>query len=224
MKRLGVAAIMLAVVGASFANFAFSQSAAPATAPAKPAATKPPTSTAAAPAATPAPYHPGANAAMDAEREKVWDSPQMLRARAWVKDYCAHSAKITPAEAKEYEAELANLSPKQMKLWLLKFQHEEEMIQQQQQMFNNARQADVGQAMALHKQMKQSYADINKDETEAAQTEEGSIKQQQQFAQERSMQKTADQDAAATDMLTQPFGGYGGYGGYGYGGVHFHFH
>ena len=212
MKRLVVAALMLAVVGVSFAKVAFSQSAAPAP------TTKP------AAATTPAPYHPGANAATDAEREKIWESPQMLRARAWVKDYCAHSAKITPAEAKEYEAELANLSPKQMKLWLLKFQHEEEMIQQQQAMFNNARQADVKQAMAVHQQMKQSYANINADANKAAQAEENSIKQQQEFAQEDGLQKNADRDAAATDLLTQPFFGYGGYGGYGYGGVHYHFH
>lgn len=218
MKRLLVAAAMLAAVGVSFASFAVGQSAAPPALPAvKPAA--------ATPAAAPAPYHAGANAAQDAERAKIWESPQMLRARAWVKDYTSHSAKITPAEAKEYEAELANLSPKQMKLWLLKFQHEEEQIQQQQQMFNNARQADVGQAMALHKQMKKSYADINADETAAAQTAEGSIKQQQQFSQEDALQKSADRDAADTSLETAPFyGGYGGYGGYGYGGVHYHFH
>lgn len=220
MKRLLVAAAMLAAVGVSFANFAFSQPAAPATTvPAKPATGT--TTTTAAPATYPA----GSNAAVNAEREKIWESPQMLRARAWVKDYCAHSAKITPAEAKEYEAELANLSPKQMKLWLLKFQHEEEMIQQQQAMFNSARQADVKQAAAVHKQMKQAYANINADENKAAQTAESSIKQQQEFAQEDGLQKNADRDAAATDELMQPFfGGYGGYGGYGYGGVHYHFH
>jgi hypothetical protein len=205
---------MLAAVGISFANFAFSQSAAPPALPSKPAA----------PAAASAAYPAGGNAAMDAEREKIWESPQMLRARAWVKDYCAHSAKITPDEAKEYEAELANLSPKQMKLWLLKFQHEEEMIQQQQQMFNSSRQADVGQAMALHKQMKQSYADINKGETAAAQTAENSVKQQQEFTQEDSLQKSADRDAADTALQTQPYWGYGGYGGYGFGDVHYHFH
>lgn len=213
MKRLLMAAAMLAAVGVCFANVAFSQTAAPAT-PAKPAA-----------AAAPAAYaKPAASA--DAEREKIWESPQMLRARAWVKDYCAHSAKISPEEAKEYEAELANLSPKQMKLWLLKFQHEEEMIQQQQQAFNQSRQADLSQAKAVHQQMKQSYANINADETKAAQTEEGSIKQQQEFAQEDSLQKTSDQDAAATDLMTPFYGGYGygGFGGYGYGGVHYHFH
>ena len=210
MKRLLVAAAMLVAVGVSFANFAFSQSAAPPSLPAKPA--------------TPAAYPAGADAAQNAERQKIWESPQMLRARAWVKDYCAHSAKITPAEAKEYEAELANLSPKQMKLWLLKFQHEEEMIQQQQAMFNSARQADVKQAAAVHKQMKQAYANINKDENAAAQTAESSIKRQQQFAQENSLQKTADQDAAATEEMTPFYGGFGGYGGYGYGDVHYHFH
>jgi hypothetical protein len=212
MKRLVVAAVTLAVVGVSFANFAFSQTAAPATTAAKPAA------------AAPAAYPAGGNAAMDAERAKIWESPQMLRARAWVKDYCAHSAKVTPEEAKEYEAELANLSPKQMKLWLLKFQHEEEMIQQQQAMFNSSRQADVQQAMAVHKQMKQAYANVNADANQAAKTAEDSITQQQEFAQEDGLQKNADRDAAATDMLTQPYFGYGGYGGYGFGGVHYHFH
>lgn len=212
MKRLLMAAAMLAVVGVSFANSAFSQTAAPATG----TTTKSP--------ASPAAYAQP-SASVDAEREKIWESPQMLRARAWVKDYCAHSAKISPEEAKEYEAELANLSPKQMKLWLLKFQHEEEMIQQQQQAFNQSRKADVSQAMAAHKQMQQAYANINADENKAAEIAEGSIKQQQEFSQEDALQKSADRDAAATDLLNQPFGGYGyGYGGYGYGGVHFHFH
>ncbi len=59
--------------------------------------------------------------------------------------------------------------------------------------------------MALHKQMKQSYADINKDETAAAKTAENSVKQQQEFAQEDSLQKTADQDAAATDDADAAF-------------------
>jgi hypothetical protein len=210
MKRLLMAAAMLAAVGVCFANVAFSQTAAPA---------KPAAAAAAAAYAKPA-------ASVDAEREKIWDSPQMLRARAWVKDYCAHSAKISPEEAKEYEAELANLSPKQMKLWLLKFQHEEEMIQQQQQAFNQARKADLSQAKAVHQQMQQSYANINADETKAAETEESSLKQQQEFAQEDELQKSSDRDAAVTDLMTPFYGGYGygGFGGYGYGGVHYHFH
>ena len=57
-----------------------------------------------------------AQAAMDAEREQIWNSPDMLRARAWLKDYCSKSAKVTPELAKEYETELANMTPKQMKI------------------------------------------------------------------------------------------------------------
>ena len=44
-----------------------------------------------------------------AEREKIWNSPTMLHARAWVQEYCQRSAKITPAEAQQYMKELENL-------------------------------------------------------------------------------------------------------------------
>ncbi len=210
MKRLVVAAVMLAVVGLSFAKFAVGQSAVATTTTVKPPA---------------AANSAGTTTAADAERSQIWDSPQMLRARAWLKDHDAHSARVTPEEAKEHETELANLSPKQMKLWLLKFQHEEEVNQQQRAMFNSQRQAEVHQAMAMHEQIKQSYKNINADANQAAQTAEDSIKQQQEFAQQDGLQKSADRGAAVTDMLTQPFfGGYGSYGGYGVGGVHYHFH
>lgn len=212
MKRLVVAALMLAFVGVNFSTLAIGQSINPATTTATPAL--------AANQAT-------SKADMDAERAKIWESPQMLRARAWLKEHDATSAKVTPEEAKEHEAELANLSPKQMKLWLLKFQHEEEINQQQRAMFNTQRQAEVQQAMAAHQQMKQAYANINADANQAAKTAAASIKQQQEFAQQDGLQKSADRDAAVTDMLTQPFlggYGYGAYGGYGIGGVHYHFH
>lgn len=210
MKRPVVAAMMLAVVGVHFATLAIGQSTNPANTAVTPAS-----------AANPATK----NADVNAERAKIWDSPQMLRARAWLKDHDAHSAKVTPEEAKEHEAELANLSPKQMKLWLLKFQHEEEINQQQRAMFNSQRQAEVQQAMAVHQQMKQAYANINVDANQAATNAQNSISQQQEFAQQDGLQKSADRDAAVTNMLTQPFlGGYGAYGGYGIGGVHYHFH
>lgn len=213
MKRPVVAALMLAVVGVHFATLAIGQSTNPATTTVKPASAANPST---------------GNAEMDAERAKIWNSPQMLRARAWLKEHDATSAKVTPEEAKEHEAELANLSPKQMKLWLLKFQHEEELKQEQRAMFDSQRQAEVQQAMATHQQMKQAYANINSDANQAAQNAEASIKRQQEFAQQDGLQKSADRDAAVTDMLTRPFfggyGGYGAYGGYGLGGVHYHFH
>src|SRR3990172_3115229 len=73
-------------------------------------------------------------ASLDAERAQIWNSPNMLRARAWLQDYCATSAKVKPGEGEKYMNELANITPTQMKLWLMKFDEEEAGKQQQQQL------------------------------------------------------------------------------------------
>ena len=208
MKRLTVTAQLLALLGGSLASIAVGQSGVPVK-----------TTSAQPSAASPVPNR----AEIDVERAKIWDSPEMLRARAWLKEHDADSAKVTPEEAQEHQTELANLSPKQMKLWLLKFRHEDEIRQQQQAMFNAQRQAQVQQAMAAHQQMKQAYANINADANQAASNVESSIKQQQEFAQQDGLQKGADRDAAVNNLLAPPFSGWGGYG-YGYGGVHYHFY
>jgi hypothetical protein len=174
----------------------------------------------------------GSSAAMDAEREQIWNSPTMLRARAWVQEYCAASAKITPEEAKQYMTELQNLSPTQMKLWLLKFDHEEASIRQQQAAFNQTRMAGVSAAQGYQRQTQQELAAVNRDENEAAAEAQQSINTQQQLASERQLQNTADRDAteaAQAQSLNWGWGGYP-YGGYGfvpggYGGdVHIHVH
>jgi hypothetical protein len=161
---------------------------------------------------------------MDAERAKIWNSPAMLRGRAWLHDYCARSAKVTPAQAEEYMTELQNMSPSQMRLWLLKFQEQEEMIQHQQAAFNLHRQAGVQQAQGVEKSTQQAYADINQGENEKGQLAEQSLDEQNQFAQQRGLQKSADRDYAAT-MNSLPWGAawanqspWGPYAGYPLGG------
>lgn len=191
-------------------------------------------------AARPAPYPStsAGGAAMDAERAKIWNSPAMLRGRAWLHDYCARSAKVTPAQAQEYMTELENMSPSQMRLWLLKFQEQEEMLHQQQAAFNVQRQAGVQQAVGINQATQQAYANINQDETEKAQTAEQSINEQTQFSQQTGLQKSADRDYAATmNSLPwgaawanqSPWGPYAGYpmggpGPYGAGGGAGHYH
>lgn len=179
------------------------------------------TPTAAAPASA-------SNAATAAEREKIWNSPTMLRARAWVQEYCQRSAKITPTEAQAYMTELQNLSPTQMKLWLLKFDHEEEMIRRQHADFNRSRQAGLNQAMSVDRTTQQAYGNINRDENEAAETAEQSYTTQQEQAAARG---DAKQDELSAEGTTEggyfdPFGGYGyaPLGGYGYGAPHIHVH
>jgi hypothetical protein len=173
----------------------------------------------------------------NAEREKIWNSPSMLRARAWVQEYCQRSAKITPEEAKQYMTELKNLSPVQMKLWLLKFQHEEDMIRQQQADFERSRQASLAQAGMYRQQYQQAGANINRDETMAAEAEEQSLQTQALEASERAQNKQTDLNMSAARTDDPLGGGYGGlYGwgyplggyGYGFGGygspVHVHVH
>jgi hypothetical protein len=167
---------------------------------------------------------------MEAERAKIWNSPAMLRARAWAQEYCQRSAKITPEEAKDYMVELQRMSPKQMKLWLLKFEEHEEMMAQQQAAFEQGRQASVQQAMAIHQSMQQAYGRINQDENEAAENAQQSINQQQENEEQANQSKLEQMNATAT----RPLGGWG-YGGYpygfgAYGGAlmspqyHYHFH
>lgn len=165
---------------------------------------------------------PQTQAEMNAEREKIWDSPDMLRARAWLKDYCSKSAKVTPEMAKAYQVELANMSPTQLKLWLLKFDEEEEQRQQQYAMFQQANAAGLQQAMAAHRQTQQAYAAINQASTQAAQGAQQEINEQRQAAQTAQENKQLEQSAP---YPYAPIGGYGGYGGYGpYGGIQYHYH
>jgi hypothetical protein len=177
-----------------------------------------------------APY-PSAPPNMSPEQAKIWNSPTMLRARAWVQEYCQRSAKITPEEANEYMAEMERMSPVQMKLWLLKFDEEEDRMRQQQADFETTRQAAVGRGMSIDHATQQSYANINRDESEAAQNAEQSVNETKEASEERLLQKSSDRDAAATALSTRPvFSGYGLYGGYspygafGSGGIHYHVH
>lgn len=200
------------------------------------------TKPATAPATNPAPQ------TIEQERNAIWNSPEMLRARAWVTDYCTNSKKMSPSEAKEYMTELENLSPKQMKLWLLQYEHQQELYVQKEsaqqvahraamahasavhpsatapdpaamRMWQMQHQASLNQAMAADRATQQAYGAIEKEETQAANQEQSQLNAEQQFSREMQESKQAD--------LNNPYPIYGGYGGYwgGYGGgVHFHFH
>ncbi|MEK6247013.1 MAG: hypothetical protein N2C12_02470, partial [Planctomycetales bacterium] len=69
------------------------------------------------------------------QREKVWNSADMLRARAWLEDYFKFSAKYTPKQAQEYRDHLKDMTAKQMELWLMKFDHDQQMSKVRQQAF-----------------------------------------------------------------------------------------
>jgi vacuolar-type H+-ATPase subunit I/STV1 len=152
---------------------------------------------------------------MDAEREKVWNSPPMLRARAWLQEYCQTSAKITPEEGAKYQDELSKLSAVQMKLWLLKFDHELELQHQQDASWQMVHQAERAQSIAAINQTRQAYADYNQEESEAAEQANQQLATQSQDAQDMSELKSEEP--------TDPYS-IGARGFYPYGGVQYHYH
>lgn len=163
-----------------------------------------------APAAAPRRAHP----VMNAEQEAVWNSPNMLRARAWLQEYCATSKNCKPGDYDKYAAELESMSATQMKLWLLKFDEEEDQKQQQRAFYQQAQSTLMKQAKAADKATQQSYAAIDKEETQAANEEESQIQEQEQNEQQM-------QDDKQLGPYT-PYG-QGMYPGMG-DGVHYHFH
>jgi hypothetical protein len=149
-------------------------------------------------------------AELNAEREQVWNSPNMLRARAWLTDYCKNSSKVTPEMAKHYQTELENMTPSQMKLWLLRFDHAEEQLQQRQALWQQAHNLSIQQALAANQATQRAYSEINREESEAAGVAQQQLNEQTQF-----------QQNMATEKQLQ---GVGPYGYPGFGGIHYHYH
>lgn len=152
-----------------------------------------------------------------AERDAIWNSASMLRARAWVKEYCDRSAKISKQEEKKYLAELAALSPTQMKLWLLKFDDEHQQLKQRQALWQQAHHAALSQAMAADKAAQSSMASISQGESASANLEQQRLKTLQAQANEASQEKRSElaDDAAPWSP---------GYLGLFPGGYHVHYH
>jgi len=80
---------------------------------------------------------------IEAEREKIWNSPEMLTARAWLETYFERSAKITDEQARKYMDGLRTMYPDQMKLWLVKFQADRKSRKQHSATARQARQKTI---------------------------------------------------------------------------------
>ena len=101
------------------------------------------------PRAEQAPAPRGAfNAQEQQERKAVWNSPEMLDARAWLAEYFRTSRAATPQQEKAYTERLSQLSADEMRSWLLDMrQHRMRLSQQnrsaaQQRQFSLSRASD----------------------------------------------------------------------------------
>ncbi|GEM_PF-1954861 len=78
-------------------------------------------------------------AQLDAERQKIWNSREMLEARAHMDLYFKRSAQVTPEQAEKYMADLKAMSPDQMQIWLIQHQEQRAQVQQEQERWTNLR-------------------------------------------------------------------------------------
>jgi hypothetical protein len=163
------------------------------------------------------PNQPQSPADMAAERERIWNSPNMLRARAWLQDYCSKSARITPEMAKRYQEELANMTPAQMELWLMKFEEEEQKKQQQYAFFQQANSAGMQRASAVNQAAQQSLNEFTQQQNQAALGAEQRIQEQREFSQSE-VQNNMPQPMGPAPYMN-PYNWL-----YGNGGIHYHYH
>ncbi|TWU27283.1 hypothetical protein [Bythopirellula polymerisocia] len=59
-----------------------------------------------------------------AEHDKIWNSKEMLEARAHLKTTFERSAKISQEQADKYMADLKAMSPDELQVWLINFQEQ----------------------------------------------------------------------------------------------------
>ena len=140
------------------------------------------------------------------ERDKIWNSPEMKKARAWVDDYLRVTNKYTPEQKEEYKKHLALLTVPQMEMWLMRFEHDQAVAKRKESGFQAARNAGLARDEAAIKQNQKELSDIEKGENTAAADEEKRLKSEQTFA--RSMYKQKQREA--TRMLEEySSGGFG---------------
>ena len=157
-----------------------------------------------------APNDPSAKRAAVAQekaaRDKIWNSPEMKRARAWVDDYLRVTNKYTPEQKAAYKKHLALLTAPQMEMWLVRFEHDQNVAKRKESGFQSARNAGLARDEAAIKQNRKELSDIEKGENTAAADEEKRLKSEQTFA--RSMYKQKQREA--TQMLEEySSGGFG---------------
>lgn len=170
------------------------------------------------PTVSSAPAMTGPSAAapqMDAEKEAIWNSPDMLRARAWLQEYCNTSAKCKPGDAEKFSNELQNMSATQMKLWLMKFEEEENEKQQQTAFWKHVQGMAVSHAKSVNAATDKSLAAVTSEETQSANQEEKEVQYEQNLEDTESEDKQIEN---AGDAYNPGRGYYPGDG------VHFHFY
>ncbi|RIK82346.1 MAG: hypothetical protein DCC67_07320 [Planctomycetota bacterium] len=178
----------------------------PASVPATPDRQANPATTATPPSA---PY-PGSTAADDsanddAQRKRIWNSPEMVEARQYVLEYSRRSVQFGPSQARRYLARLETLSPSEMRDWLRRFQARRAQLARSSAVARLARQQSVSQALDRIEGSRQALANISEGQTEAAARTRDRVHAQQEVADMSVAAKRVGRRNSIQWMLLQGF-------------------
>jgi hypothetical protein len=111
---------------------------------------------------------PEEQADYDAQRQQIWNSPEMREARAMVMEYVRRSAQTTESEGRQFLLRLSQLSPNDMRSWLERYQQRRMRLAVQQSVGEAARQLAVEQAVSRQEATRQAFDNINQYQSAAA--------------------------------------------------------
>ena len=148
----------------------------------------------------------------DDAREKVWNSPEMLHARAWLESYFSVSRKYTPEKAAEYRLALSKMSAPEMELWLMKFEHDRALSRSQEAAWEQQRRIEVSRDEAALAQARQALNNVNRGNNQAAAAAQKVITQQGQEAERNFQQNAAEQSQFINNEYNRPYVPYYYYG------------
>lgn len=142
-------------------------SSAVADAPTPPAPTEAEVAAAASPGGEPA--NPRAAPDEEAERLKIWNSPPMRQARAWLVEHAELSARIE--QKKDVQRQLAavqGMSASEMRAYLKEFNQRMAALKHGQAAASAARATAVSQALERQRKTREAFANFNAGQTRAA--------------------------------------------------------
>lgn len=141
---------------------------------------------------------------VEVERVKIWNSPEMEQARAYIEGYALRSARFQPKDAAAYLAKLRQMSPADMKAWLERFKVKQASLARSAAVAKAGRQMAIDRALAEHEAVQQSYANLKLNQTAAAQMNDQRVEQQQQLGRQMASARDAFRSEQATTMMHSP--------------------
>lgn len=197
------ALLAVAAIFATLEHEVVAQSPLPTAGPSPEAATSAtPSTTVAADAPTGTPTGPSDS--LDAERQQIWQSPDMEAAREYIQNYATRSVRFTPKVAAAYLAQLQRLSPTEMKAWLERFKAKQANLARSAEVAKAGRQMAVDQAVARQQARQQSYVNMKQAQSEAALANSDRVAQQFQMGRDMASARDAFRAEQATALMHSP--------------------